>query len=910
MFEKFSYSRKTTPFNKNTKISEAEEGTSRQERFKKGRRLHLDEVVVAVMESPVGSPAAVDSNDCDSTDDEDLLKPALKTDTEENEDEKRLNKTHVDSKAALNDRNSSKIVHKTYKESIHDDNFLKLHLEEIFPNEKEEIKRKAVELSSSLEDAVDTVLALKASEENADNNDSLIIRESGKSKTRRKRVLSFNDSDSDVCPTPSKKNKYTSVVKCPNMANNITHKKELQSKISKDNNEVIEISDSEGNQINDDGGDNSDDDGFEDDDEATILSFLNDSTKEELNSIPGFSSSKSNKLIRLRPFESWKDLKSKIEAAKGISVQIIWDCHLLLEKRLHVIKLMKKCERIARNIQKMLSDQTSGIENSNTGVSQPGIINKSCKLKPYQLTGLNWLILMHKQNMNGILADEMGLGKTIQAISFIAHLIEQGDDGPYLIVAPASTVDNWMKELEHWCPTVNYVQYYGSAQERFHLREEILSPDFECQVIITTYQIVASNPQDRSLFRKLDTHYVVFDEGHMLKNMKSQRYQKLFNLRARRRLLLTGTPLQNNLLELMSLLSFVMPHMFDESSEGLRMLFSDKRNEESSVTYEKEILEQAKRIMKPFVLRRLKRDVLQQLPQKHEEIIMCDLTDQQRILYDKVFLECYQKYQQSGVLSQNGKNTNLMMPLRMTSNHPLLLRNYYTNEKLREMATQYCRDLAHRDCDPDLVYEDMTVMSDFEIDRLCKQEYKLIPHILDQEILLDSGKFNALDSVLPTMKEQGDRVLLFSQFTLVMDVIEVYLKRKNFSFLRLDGSTKVADRQNLIDKFNSEPDIFIFLLSTRAGGLGINLTSANVVILNDIDFNPYNDKQAEDRCHRVGQTRDVRVYKLISRNTIEEAMLKCAKSKLKLEKDVVSTDDDEEDIAFILGQTFTNAESS
>ncbi|KAF4082625.1 hypothetical protein AMELA_G00153840 [Ameiurus melas] len=187
------------------------------------------------------------------------------------------------------------------------------------------------------------------------------------------------------------------------------------------------------------------------------------------------------------------------------------------------------------------------------------------------------------------------------------------------------------------------------------------------------------------------------------------------------------------------------------------------------------------------------------------------------------------------------------------------------------------------------------VMSDFELHRLCLQYPALQEHQLTTEQLLDSGKLHLLTPLLTDLKEQGHRVALFSQFTMMLDILEVLLKHQKHRYIRMDGSTPMSDRIVLIDQFNTDLDIFVFLLSTRAGGLGINLTSANVVILHDIDCNPYNDKQAEDRCHRVGQTRNVKVMKLISKDSIEDAMLRIGQRKLKLEQDMTATEEGDED---------------
>lgn len=234
------------------------------------------------------------------------------------------------------------------------------------------------------------------------------------------------------------------------------------------------------------------------------------------------------------------------------------------------------------------------------------------------------------------------------------------------------------------------------------------------------------------------------------------------------------------------------------------------------------------------------------------------------------------------------KGAGMLMNLRKAANHPLLLRQYYDDQKLRKMSQLMLKEPSHRDADPQLIFEDMQVMHDFELHCLCRQYKSLSSYKLDVDLILDSGKFQELDSLLAKYRLEGKRVLLFSQFTIMLDIIEEYMKLRLHKYLRLDGSTKVCDRLELIDKFNSDQSIFVFLLSTRAGGLGINLTAANVVIIHDIDFNPYNDKQAEDRCHRIGQTKEVIVYRLVSQNTVEEGMLKIAEEKLKLGRDISS----------------------
>ncbi|XP_043530339.1 SWI/SNF-related matrix-associated actin-dependent regulator of chromatin subfamily A containing DEAD/H box 1-like isoform X2 [Chiloscyllium plagiosum] len=628
------------------------------------------------------------------------------------------------------------------------------------------------------------------------------------------------------------------------------------------------------------------DEEMEDEYRTKIVSFLQDGTVDELSLIPQCSLRKAEKIIELRPFNNWESLFKKFNRSHGLSEDLIWNCKIVIKEREVVLKLMNRCAEISQRLEEQVTEITED-GGSHQTIEQPVILSESLELKPYQLVGLNWLVLLNKHRVNGILADEMGLGKTVQAISFLAYLYQEGDKGPHLIIVPASTLDNWIRELKQWCPDLKVLLYYGSLEDRKVLRSDILHKFVDFSVIVTTYSCSISNADDRSLFRRLKLHYAVFDEGHMLKNMSSIRYQHLMTFNAEHRLLLTGTPLQNNLLELMSLLNFVMPNMFSSSTSEIRRMFSSKsKTLEQQSSFEKGRIAHAKKIMKPFILRRVKSEVLQQLPPKQDRVEICSMSDKQ----EQAYAALYKKLKKS--INSNEKNElcNVMMQLRKMANHPLLHRQYYTVEKLRKMAKLMKKEPTHRDANPDLIFEDMEAMTDFELHHLCQEYSSIRSFQLEMELLLDSGKFQILENILTELKEEGSRVVLFSQFTMMLDILEVFLRHHKHRYLRLDGKTQISDRIHLIDQFNTDMDIFVFLLSTKAGGLGINLTSANIVILHDIDCNPYNDKQAEDRCHRVGQKKVVHVVKLISKGTIEESMLKIGEHKLKLEQDMTSTE--------------------
>uniref|UniRef100_A0A8B9HE05 DNA helicase n=1 Tax=Astyanax mexicanus TaxID=7994 RepID=A0A8B9HE05_ASTMX len=608
---------------------------------------------------------------------------------------------------------------------------------------------------------------------------------------------------------------------------------------------------------------------FDDKTKEQVLKFLQEASLDELALISGCSLKKAQKIIEMRPYKRWQDL---VRISTALLLFVFQIC---LSHRTAYFALINYVTMLFPVRQVCSFHYNSGF-----------------KLQQYQLIGLKWLILLHQHNLSGILADEMGLGKTIQAISFLAYLLQKGNKGPHLITVPSSTLDNWVRELELWCPSLKVIVYYGSVEDRKYLRHDILNGRVDFNVIVSTYNLTIGNENDRSLFRKLKLNYAVFDEGHMLKNMNSLRYRHLMSINAEHRLLLTGTPLQNNLLELISLLNFIMPSMFSSSTSQISKMFSTKSSEEES-SFHKERIAQAKLIMKPFILRRVKSEVLKQLPAKFEKIEMCPMSDAQQQLYEELWKRA----------KSNRDLCNVMMQLRKMSNHPLLHRQYYTTEKLAAMSQAMLKEPTHFDANPALIQEDMEVMSDFELHNLCKEFSSISSYQLDKKLLLDSGKFSLLTRLLAELKEKGDRVVLFSQFTMVLDIVEVLMEHLGHEYVRLDGSIPMAERIGLIDKYNTDPEVFVFLLSTRAGGQGINLASANTVIIHDIDCNPFNDKQAEDRCHRMGQTRSVQVIKLVSKDTIEACMLRVGQEKLKLEQDMTTEDDEgsmTEDMAELL----------
>ncbi|KAK9372018.1 SNF2 family N-terminal domain-containing protein [Lipomyces chichibuensis] len=535
--------------------------------------------------------------------------------------------------------------------------------------------------------------------------------------------------------------------------------------------------------------------------------------------------------------------------------------------------------------------------------AQPTLLAEDIKLKNYQQVGINWLSLLYRKKLSCILADEMGLGKTCQVIAFLAHLKEIGREGPHLVVVPSSTLENWLREFKRFSPSFVVEPYYGLQKDRAELRAILSDPETHFDVIVTTYNLACGSPLDCSFLRSFKFNTCVYDEGHLLKNSESERYQKLMRLKAEFRLLLTGTPLQNNLQELISLLAFILPNLFRDRKEDLAGIFkhkakttTDSGDASNLALLSQQRISRAKTMMTPFVLRRKKDQVLQHLPKKHHAVEYCDLSAEQKAIYD----EELEASRRSIETRENGKVTtkaersssNVLMRLRKAAVHPLLFRKYYDDGTLRKMARAIMKEERYQDANEQYIFEDMEVMSDFELHNLCLKFRSINQHRLQHDEWMNSGKVEKLAKMLVDMKANGDRILIFSQFTQTLDILESVLSTLDMSFLRLDGQTSVEIRQDLIDKFYDEEDITCFLLSTKAGGFGINLACANVVIIFDMSFNPHDDRQAEDRAHRVGQTREVKVVRLVTKGTIEEAILQLANTKLALDKSVSDESDE------------------
>lgn len=472
-------------------------------------------------------------------------------------------------------------------------------------------------------------------------------------------------------------------------------------------------------------------------------------------------------------------------------------------------------------------------------------------LKEYQLRGLQWMVSLYDNHLNGILADEMGLGKTIQSISLLTYVTEvKHNHGPFLVVVPLSTLSNWVNEFKKWAPDLVLVVYKGAPQVRKELhKQEMASCQFN--VLLTTYEYIM---KDKHVLRKYDWQYIIVDEGHRMKNAQSKFAMTLGSMyTSRNRLLLTGTPLQNSLPELWALLNFLLPTIF-ESVDTFEQWFSKPFAQFSGTGDSNELSDEERmlvinrlhQVLRPFLLRRVKASVLDQLPDKVEKVLKCELSGWQKIMYRRI--------QEGGALlmettDDSGKKkgkakytskglSNVLMQLRKVCNHPYL---FQTNG-----------------------------------------------YQIDFDIVRSSGKFELLDRMLPKLKAAGHRVLMFSQMTQLMHVLEDYFNYRGFRYLRLDGSTSADEREQRMFMFNaSDSPFFIFLLSTRAGGLGLNLATADTVIIFDSDWNPAMDAQAQDRAHRIGQKNEVRVFRLVTNSPVEEKILSRATDKMNMNNLVV-----------------------
>ncbi|CAD8058829.1 unnamed protein product [Paramecium sonneborni] len=620
-------------------------------------------------------------------------------------------------------------------------------------------------------------------------------------------------------------------------------------------------------------------------------------------------------------------------------------------------------------------------------------------LKEYQLKGLRWLDNLYDQGINGILADEMGLGKTIQAIALLSHISSFKQVwGPFLIIAPSSTLHNWQQEIKKFCPSLKVLPYWGQAQQRKTIRKYFQQKNFGQKsslfhIVVTSYNLVVS---DNKIFNRVRWQYMILDEAQAIKNINSQRWQILLSFNARNRLLLTGTPIQNTMGELWALLHFIMPKFFDSFDQFQEWFSKDiEAHSQDQKTLNQHQLQRLHAILKPFMLRRLKKDVENEIGQKREIQIICEMTSRQAVLYKNVKskLSIKEFFRMLDSKQKVDNLMNLVMQFRKICNHPELFERkpykspYIFQDKQnveiyqQNPIVQVTKRNPIKFIIPKLIYDNIiedrfciftahyiytslkkgdSTFASFVLNHLpyglfqknifdlilllcnfdyakniidysfCKQFKFYIPNAQSQiitfecrsqqfyqklnqslynrqalsfinesqasfilpnnsdSLIASSSKLLQLDKLLKDLKQKQWRVLIFCQMTRMLDILEEYMLHKGYTYFRMDGQCQINDRRDMVNEFQQNDKIFAFLLSTRAGGLGITLTQADAVIFYDNDWNPTMDAQATDRAHRIGRTKDVYVYRLITKGTIEERIVKRAQQKQNVQSTVYS----------------------
>ncbi|KAE9048957.1 Chromodomain-helicase-DNA-binding protein 1-like [Phytophthora rubi] len=478
--------------------------------------------------------------------------------------------------------------------------------------------------------------------------------------------------------------------------------------------------------------------------------------------------------------------------------------------------------------------------------TQPSSL-ENVTLHDYQLTGLRWLLRKHEQGLNPILGDEMGLGKTLQVISFIAALEAQkkSQGNRRLVVAPLSVLPNWMEQFEQFAPSISTVMYIGPAKDREATQKVIAaSPQDQPLVVVTSYEMLLF---DHEFFSKTEWELMVMDEGHRLKNPKGQLHGIVSTrLRAKHMVILTGTPIQNDLEELFALLSVLNPSVFNDQglfestfrdyfSAKTQRLDEDQRAKPKRLSKAEELM---RRLLAPLLLLRTVQDVQGAftLPPLSEMVVHTPMSSMQRAYYKEVIAKNGDVL--NGAANTHGNRVpllNILPQLRKACNHPYLFPG----------------------AEPE-------------------------PFVEGSHLYENSGKLFVLHQILPRLKQEGHRVLLFSQSPPFLDIIQDFLTLESFAYERIDGSVRGKERWQCIERFRKDPETFVFLISTRAGGLGLNLQSADTVIFADSDYNPQTDLQAVARAYRLGQTKPIHVIKFLCANTVEESIYRRSLKKMRM----------------------------
>jgi ATP-dependent DNA helicase len=657
---------------------------------------------------------------------------------------------------------------------------------------------------------------------------------------------------------------------------------------------------------------------------AGQIEQLNESQVQEAGNLTDFSGSKNSKFLKQGNVTSF-ETKSEFKLAQQLQKQNRLK-YLLDQASVYSNFLSSKFINNQASEATETESNSSAPQSSKTQVTQPSLVNGGT-LKGYQLEGLEWLVSLYENGLNGILADEMGLGKTLQCISFMAFLREKGVYGPFLIAAPLSTLANWESEIKRFAPSLPCLVYHGNKTERAALRQKhfgtgrgkIVNPE-NFPIIITSYEIIMNDKAHLDNFR---WKFIIVDEGHRIKNLNCKLIKTLKEFDSANRLLLTGTPLQNNLAELWSLLNFLLPDIFNDLEVFQRWfdvseIVDDNENhisEENRVS----IISNLHNILRPFLLRRLKVDVEKELPPKKEYIIYCNMSSLQKQYYNAALSRTLSSFIETQVQNNLDKSVPLTKKINSSSNVKKRARKTRFNSSLEDVEDGAVSDdkfleslekeadytFEHNDDDSAFLTKTTVVdnsVKSLKLQNLFMQLRKICNHPylffypyniktdtlkIDDNLIKNCGKMIILDQLLTALIARRHRTLIFSQMTGTMDILEDYLNYRDIPFCRIDGSTSQMDRESEIATFRKSSKIPVFLLSTRAAGLGINLVAADTVIFYDSDWNPQMDLQAQDRAHRIGQTKPVLVYRLASAESVESKILERASSKRKLEKVVI-----------------------
>ncbi|KAH9897530.1 SNF2 family N-terminal domain-containing protein [Xylariomycetidae sp. FL2044] len=662
-----------------------------------------------------------------------------------------------------------------------------------------------------------------------------------------------------------------------------------------------------------------------------VLEYLNTCTAEELGRMTGLPHD-AKLMCSSRPFKTITDAErvSRKENTKSKSKTKRTEIGSTMVEKLSawfrafdattaVINECAQRGQIIKNIMDTWPLDKNGRPKSSESAStelpvaaQPDLLDSSVvTLKSYQLLGLNWMNLIHSQGYSGILADDMGLGKTCQVISMIAHLVGSYDENsadrapwPNLIVVPPSTFENWVSEFERFAPDLDVFIYAGSTR-----REAAVEDAQDHHVVLTTYTQIEKQKEDRDWLTRLGAYAAIFDEGHKLKNSNTLIYKQMMRVPTEWRLILSGTPIQNNLKELLTLLRFVEPSLFPgDAFENLTAIFETKvanKDIHNFAALSKERIGHARSIVAPFILQRRKGDVLD-LAKKIERTEIVQMHPSQKIIYDEIkgrYLATKGTKRPKSTI----KEAHPWLQLRKASIHHQLFRVHFTDEKVNKMV-----DILWKNCSAEelhiqskeerhkkLLVNSYLDQSDFQLHVECKHFKKYVGHLdIPEGSWEDAPKVKKLLEMVRGYMKTGDRVLVFSRFDMVIDILRETFAFAGIPYCELTGSLDTAARFPEIQRFNNDPSIPVFLLTTGAGGTGINLTAANKIVLFDQSDNPQDDVQASNRAHRIGQTRDVEVVRIITENTVEGLVYNSCVKKLLLAAYVEGQypiDDDEEE---------------